>query len=88
MPSRVNRRPVKVQALFGGGKEVSATATSCGASALPQHTWPRPFATHPVIELQGGGGNPFDMKNLMESVKKAQTMVQAETARVQGELAA
>lgn len=37
---------------------------------------------------QGGGGNPFDMKNLMESVKKAQTMVQAETARVQSELAA
>ncbi|KAG1668818.1 hypothetical protein FOA52_004912 [Chlamydomonas sp. UWO 241] len=36
----------------------------------------------------GGGGNPFDMKNLMESVKKAQTMVQAETARVQAELAA
>jgi hypothetical protein len=35
-----------------------------------------------------GGGNPFDMKNLMESVKKAQTMVQAETARVQAELAA
>jgi len=35
----------------------------------------------------GGGGNPFDMKNLMESVKKAQTMVQAETQRVQLELA-
>ncbi len=30
-----------------------------------------------------GGGNPFDMKNLMESVKKAQTMVQQETQRVQ-----
>lgn len=37
---------------------------------------------------QGGGGNPFDMKNLMESVKKAQQLVQTETARVQGELAA
>jgi hypothetical protein len=35
----------------------------------------------------GGGGNPFDMKNLMESVKKAQGMVQQETARVQQELA-
>jgi len=35
----------------------------------------------------GGGGNPFDMKNLMESVKKAQGMVQQETARVQAELA-
>lgn len=34
-----------------------------------------------------GGGNPFDMKNLMESVKKAQAMVQQETARVQQELA-
>ena len=31
----------------------------------------------------GGGGNPFDMKNLMESVKKAQAMVQQETQRVQ-----
>ena len=30
-----------------------------------------------------GGGNPFDMKNLMESVKKAQAMVQQETQRVQ-----
>lgn len=38
--------------------------------------------------IQGGGGNPFDMKNLMESVKKAQQMVQQETARVQAELAA
>ena len=36
---------------------------------------------------QGGGGNPFDMKNLMESVQKAQKMVQSETARVQSELA-
>ncbi|GIL62598.1 hypothetical protein Vafri_16759 [Volvox africanus] len=36
---------------------------------------------------QGGGGNPFDMKNLMESVKKAQQLVQTETARVQTELA-
>jgi len=36
---------------------------------------------------QGGGGNPFDMKNLMESVKKAQQMVQVETQRVQQELA-
>ena len=37
--------------------------------------------------LQGGGGNPFDMKNLMESVKKAQQLVQQETQRVQVELA-
>jgi hypothetical protein len=35
---------------------------------------------------QGGGGNPFDMGKLMESVKKAQQMVQVETARVQQEL--
>lgn len=35
-----------------------------------------------------GGGNPFDMKNLMDSVKKAQQLVQTETARVQAELAA
>lgn len=38
---------------------------------------------------QGGGGglpNPFDMGKLMESVKKAQQMVQVETARVQKEL--
>jgi hypothetical protein len=33
------------------------------------------------------GGNPFDMKNLMESVKKAQALVQVETQRVQQELA-
>jgi hypothetical protein len=31
--------------------------------------------------------NPFDMKNLMESVKKAQQLVQVETQRVQQELA-
>lgn len=37
--------------------------------------------------LQDGGGNPFDMGNLMESVKKAQQLVQTETARVQTELA-
>ncbi|MEW5309328.1 MAG: hypothetical protein WDW38_001223 [Sanguina aurantia] len=36
----------------------------------------------------GGGGNPFDMMKMMESVKKAQQMVQAETTRVQTELAA
>ncbi len=36
---------------------------------------------------QGGGGNPFaNMGNLMENVKKAQMMVQQETARVQQEL--
>lgn len=38
---------------------------------------------------QGGGGglpNPFDMGKLMESVKKAQQMVQVETQRVQSEL--
>jgi len=34
-----------------------------------------------------GGGNPFDMGKLMESVKKAQAMVQQETQRVQQELA-
>ncbi|GFH21088.1 uncharacterized protein HaLaN_18324 [Haematococcus lacustris] len=38
-------------------------------------------------KLAGGGGNPFDMKNLMESVKKAQQLVQVETQRVQQELA-
>lgn len=41
---------------------------------------------------QGGGGggipNPFDMGKLMESVKKAQQMVQVETQRVQAELEA
>lgn len=38
--------------------------------------------------LQGGGGmpNPFDMGKLMESVKKAQQLVQVETQRVQAEL--
>lgn len=37
--------------------------------------------------VQGGGGNPFaNMGNLMENVKKAQMMVQQETARVQQEL--
>jgi hypothetical protein len=38
---------------------------------------------------QGGGGglpNPFDMGKLMESVKKAQQLVQVETQRVQAEL--
>ncbi|KXZ46968.1 hypothetical protein GPECTOR_39g462 [Gonium pectorale] len=41
-----------------------------------------------LVVTGGGGGNPFDMKNLMESVKKAQQLVQTETARVQAELAA
>jgi hypothetical protein len=53
---------------------------------------PRPANPRPRAGLratpQGGGGNPFDMKNLMESVKKAQQLVQTETARVQAELAA
>ena len=40
--------------------------------------------THTAV-LQGGG-NPFDMGKLMESVKKAQQMVQVETQRVQQEL--
>lgn len=37
---------------------------------------------------EGGGGmpNPFDMGKLMESVKKAQQLVQVETQRVQAEL--
>ncbi|KAF8056113.1 DGAT2D [Scenedesmus sp. PABB004] len=38
---------------------------------------------------EGGGGgmpNPFDMGKLMESVKKAQQLVQVETQRVQSEL--
>lgn len=34
----------------------------------------------------GGGGSPFDMGRLMESVKKAQQLVQVETQRVQQEL--
>lgn len=44
-----------------------------------------------LLLLQGGGGgmpNPFDMGKLMESVKKAQQMVQVETQRVQAELEA
>lgn len=54
----------------------------------PPHLATIHLLTHnPACGVQGGG-NPFDMKNLMESVKKAQTMVQAETARVQAELAA
>jgi len=43
---------------------------------------------NPPTKQGGGGGlpNPFDMGKLMESVKKAQQMVQVETARVQKEL--
>ncbi|KAK9845364.1 hypothetical protein WJX81_004495 [Elliptochloris bilobata] len=41
---------------------------------------------------QGGGGNPFaalgNMGNMMESVKKAQQLVQVEAAKAQEELAA
>jgi hypothetical protein len=47
----------------------------------------RSSSNTPSSPCQGGGGNPFDMKNLMESVKKAQQLVQVETARVQQELA-
>lgn len=68
-----------------------------GATARPSRAACRPPVGRPARRLQvnalfgggqGGGGNPFDMKNLMESVKKAQQLVQTETARVQGELAA
>jgi hypothetical protein len=45
-------------------------------------------APAPPPGWQGGGGNPFDMGKLMESVKKAQQMVQVETQRVQAELQA
>lgn len=38
------------------------------------------------VLVQGGGGNPFDMGRLMDSVKKAQEMVQVETKKVQSEL--
>ena len=40
-----------------------------------------------TFPCEQGGGNPFgDMGKLMESVKKAQQMVQVETQRVQQEL--
>ncbi|KAL6755309.1 YbaB/EbfC DNA-binding family-domain-containing protein [Haematococcus lacustris] len=47
----------------------------------------RPLRVSALFGGGGGGGNPFDMKNLMESVKKAQQLVQVETQRVQQELA-
>jgi hypothetical protein len=38
--------------------------------------------------MQGGGGmNPFDMGKMMESVKKAQAIVQEESQKMQVELA-
>jgi hypothetical protein len=37
--------------------------------------------------VQGGGMNPFDMGKMMESVKKAQAMVQEESQKMQAELA-
>jgi len=51
------------------------------------HTHIHTQHTHIHTQEGGGGGNPFDMKNLMESVKKAQGLVQQETQRVQQELA-
>ena len=56
----------------------------------PPHTTPTQNKTN--TRPKGGGGglpNPFgDMGKLMESVKKAQQMVQVETQRVQSELEA
>ena len=38
--------------------------------------------------VQGGGGNPFaNMGGLMETIKKAQALVQVEAGKVQEELA-
>ena len=50
---------------------------------------PPALTLEPPSPRQGGGGgmNPFgDMGKLMESVKKAQQMVQVETQRLQSEL--
>jgi hypothetical protein len=62
-----------------------------GARAHSSHapSPPPPLHKNTHHHPQGGGGglpNPFDMGKLMESVKKAQQMVQVETARVQKEL--
>ncbi len=41
-----------------------------------------------LLPMQGGGGmNPFDMGKMMESVKKAQAIVQEESQKMQVELA-
>lgn len=65
---------------------------SCLITHTVAHTAdPTKYAHHRYFWLQGGGGglpNPFDMGKLMESVKKAQQMVQVETQRVQAELEA
>lgn len=62
-----------------------SSGSAAGAPLHPQIA----SRTHAVLCAQGGGGmgNPFgDMGKLMESVKKAQQMVQVETQRVQQEL--
>jgi hypothetical protein len=63
------------------------TSQSCDNLITQQ----RGVSVHASVAAQGGGGgmpNPFDMGKLMESVKKAQQMVQVETQRVQAELEA
>ncbi|PNH08055.1 hypothetical protein TSOC_005441 [Tetrabaena socialis] len=74
---------------------LAARSLRARPAARPRCAAPLPRARRARLQVnalfgggQGGGGNPFDMKNLMESVKKAQALVQTETARVQSELAA
>lgn len=87
-----------MKALFGGQVSRASFGTDLAPMRLPPGT-PKAGRALDLSKAQlnkpaglpsflQGGGNPFDMKNLMESVKKAQQMVQLETARVQSELAA
>jgi hypothetical protein len=47
-----------------------------------------PQCRHAIARpTQGGGMNPFDMGKMMESVKKAQAIVQEESQKMQAELA-
>jgi hypothetical protein len=47
----------------------------------------RRMAEDLMLPTQGGGMNPFDMGKMMESVKKAQAIVQEESQKMQAELA-
>ena len=81
--------PYRMHAWYRGAKD---RVQKPGAFASPyDDIWPYIVSEYALLLSQGGGGgNPFgglgNMGNLMESVKKAQQLVQVETQRVQQEL--
>jgi hypothetical protein len=78
---------LRIKPLMRATSAAAAAAAAFSPTPTPiDHIETPALAPSPPACVQGGGGNPFDMGKLMESVKKAQQMVQVETQRVQQEL--